>query len=155
MDEKFLDPQVLWNCVENFEKRKDSQVGDEHLLALPDDECITLEDKKEIVRRYIKRVFTDRGYGVHVAIHQAEKQELSKEEKIYNNEQKSKNSHAHILVTPRRFNDDGDSFNIKKNREDKPQIKKGLVVETQSQDLQALYTQFKTNILKKRDWIFT
>src|SRR5438105_824499 len=44
-NQKFTDSVTLWNEAERCEKRKDSQVAKEIVLALPDDAQVTLEDR--------------------------------------------------------------------------------------------------------------
>lgn len=57
-DENLKIPEVLWNLAERKEVRKDAQ-GSMHLvLALPDDKEISLEDKIELTRTFIKNIIT-------------------------------------------------------------------------------------------------
>jgi Ti-type conjugative transfer relaxase TraA len=148
-NEKFLNPQILWNAIEQFEKRKDSQVGKEYVLALPDDECVTLEDKIELVRRYIKIVCTDRGYGAHYAIHQGESRKLSELDEDFEYENASRNSHAHIMEVSREFDESGESFS-KKNRNKLPQVRKGLVVD--ASDNVATWVHVQNSFFEEKGW---
>lgn len=113
--EKFKNSSVLWNEVERCEKRKDSQVAKEFVLALPDDAQVTLEDRLELTRRFVNAHFVENGLGVQLDIHEPDEEE--------------KNWHAHLLVTTRRFSEDGLSFEKMKARDLDPTIKKGFVVE--------------------------
>jgi len=113
--EKFKNAPVLWNEVERCEKRKDSQVAKEFVLSLPDNAQITLEDRVELTRRFVETHFVEKGLGVQLDIHEPDEEE--------------KNWHAHLLVTARRFSEDGLSFAKMKARDLDHTIKKGFVVE--------------------------
>ena len=54
-DENLKIPEVLWNLAERKEVRKDAQVSMHLVLALPDDKEITLEDRIELTRTFIKK----------------------------------------------------------------------------------------------------
>jgi len=49
-DARFADCAVLWNAAEASEKRKDSQVAREIVLALPADRELTTADRIELAR---------------------------------------------------------------------------------------------------------
>lgn len=115
VDEKFKNSSVLWNEVERCEKRKDSQVQKEFVLALPDDKEVSLQDRIELSRRFINEHFVEKGLGVQLDIHEPHEDE--------------KNWHAHLLVTTRRFSQDGLTFESTKARDLDPTIRKGFVVE--------------------------
>ncbi len=115
VDEKFKNSSVFWNEVERCEKRKDSQVQKEFVLALPDDKEVTLEDRIELSRRFIQEHFVEKGLGIQLDIHEPHEDE--------------KNWHAHLLVTTRRFSRDGLTFEAMKARDLDPTIRKGFVVE--------------------------
>ncbi len=134
IDEKFKNSSVLWNEVERCEKRKDSQLQKEFVLALPDDPQVTLEDRIELTRRFARDHFIEKGLGVQVDIHDPDESE--------------KNWHAHLLVTTRRFSEDGLSFEKTKARDLDPTIRKGFVVEADVwgelwRDLQNTYFEEK------------
>jgi hypothetical protein len=90
-------------------------VAKELVLALPDDAQVTLEDRIELTQRFVEEHFVEKGLGVQIDIHEPD--------------EKEKNWHAHVLVTTRRFSDDGLSFEKMKARDLDPTIKKGFVVE--------------------------
>lgn len=113
--EKFKSASILWNEVERCEKRKDSQLQKEFVIALPDDTQVTFEDRLELTRRFAHSHFVQNGLGVQLDIHEPDEEE--------------KNWHAHLLVTTRRFATDGLSFEKMKARDLDPTIKKGFVVE--------------------------
>ena len=73
VDKKFKDISVLANEVEKVEKRKDSQLYTEWLLALPKEEEVTLEMKKELVHKFIEyKGWIKERIGVQIDIHQPE-----------------------------------------------------------------------------------
>lgn len=99
-NEKFYKVSEFMNLVERSEKRKDSQLLKDIVLALPDDKELNLDDRIEITKRLIaKRGWIKEGLGVQVDIHQPHDGE--------------KNWHAHLLVTTRRFKSDGLSLGPK------------------------------------------
>lgn len=83
------DRQRLWNEVEHAEKRKDAQVAREIEIALPKE--LKEEDRKELVRSFVKEQCADRGMVADVSFH----------------EQKGENPHAHILLTTRDITPEG------------------------------------------------
>ncbi len=100
VDQKYQFVAALMNEIEKCEKRKDSQLLKDIVLALPDDKELTLQDRIEIVHRLVaKREWIKEGLGVQIDIHQPHDGE--------------KNWHAHLLVTTRRFTKDGLTFGEK------------------------------------------
>jgi len=57
----------LWNAVEAAEKRKDSQLAREIMVALPNE--LTEAQRLELVRNYITEQFTTKGMIADLAIH--------------------------------------------------------------------------------------
>lgn len=117
VDKKFLDASVLWNAAEFMENRKDSQVCKESVIALPDDAEISLADRVEISRRIAKQLFVDKGLGVQMDVHQPHEDD--------------KNWHVHMLITTRRFSEDGKSLHNRKARDTDPTVRKGVVMEAE------------------------
>ncbi|MBX9697069.1 MAG: AAA family ATPase, partial [Alphaproteobacteria bacterium] len=113
--EKFKSSKVLWNAVEHFEKRSNSQLCKELVLALPDNAEISFEDRIELTRRFIDQNFVSKGVAVQMDIHAPHEGD--------------KNWHAHLLVTTRRFSKDGMTFHTHKARDLDPEVRGGLVVE--------------------------
>jgi hypothetical protein len=69
VDKRFKNAIVLMNEVERSEKRKDSVLLKDIVLALPDDKELTLEDRITITHRLIeKRGWVKEGLGVQVDI---------------------------------------------------------------------------------------
>lgn len=115
VDERFYNTEILWNAVEKFEKRKDSQVGMDFVLALPDDPEISLEDKIILAERLLKSHFVSKGYGVQMAIHAPHRRGIFSETGEL--EEVDHNWHCHLLMTPRTFNETGNNFSPIKLRE--------------------------------------
>ena len=100
VDKKFNSVSKFMNEVERAEKRKDSQLLKDIVLALPDDKELTLQDRINITHLLIgKKGWVKEGLGVQVDIHSPHDGE--------------KNWHAHLLVTTRRFTKDGLTFGAK------------------------------------------
>lgn len=102
VDEKFLNPEILWNAAEKIEPQHNSQVGMELVIALPDDKVITEEDRTILTERFAQQ-FVDKGLAAHYAIHSPDDKE-------------DHNWHAHILVPTRTFSQDGESLHYLKDR---------------------------------------
>lgn len=109
---KFKDPETFSNAVEFAEKRKNSQLYKEYVLALPDNAEVNLKDRIDITKRFIAaKGFIDHGLGVQVDIHQPHDDE--------------KNWHAHLLVTTRRFDPSGEKLGEKARDFLDPQVRGG------------------------------
>lgn len=83
----------LWNAVEVAEKRKDSQLAREIMVALPNE--LTEAQRLELVRNYITEQFTTKGMIADLAIHAP------------NRKGDNRNYHAHILLTMRKISPEG------------------------------------------------
>lgn len=101
-DEKFLNPEILWNAAEKIEPQHNSQVGMELVIALPDDKVITEEDRIVLTEKFAQQ-FVDKGLAAHYAIHRPDDKE-------------DHNWHAHILVPTRTFSQNGQELNHLKDR---------------------------------------
>jgi Ti-type conjugative transfer relaxase TraA len=123
VDERFKNPQNLWNFIEKFEKRKDSQVGMDFLFALPDDKVISNEQRIEIAHKFAEKYFVSKGYGVQVDVHPPTQRKSYDETE--EGEINEKNWHAHILITPRPFSVDGLTFVKKKVNTLVPEVRGG------------------------------
>lgn len=113
-DPRFSESSVLWNSAEFAEKRQNSQIAKDMVLALPDDPQVTLEDKIEMTRRFAQDNFVDKGLAAQMDIHAP-----------HDGEQ---NWHAHLLITTRRFTKDGQDFG-EKARDLDASVRFGKVVE--------------------------
>ncbi|KXY35537.1 MobQ family relaxase [Bacillus sp. FSL K6-0067] len=89
--------QDLWNEVERFEKRGNSRLAREVVVAIPKE--LSEEEQRELVLSFVHDTFVQKGMIADVAIHRDDKN----------------NPHAHILLTTREISQDG--FVKKKNRD--------------------------------------
>ncbi len=100
VNSRFKDPKILMNGVERLEKRKNSQLLKDVVIALPDDKELNLEDRIAITHEIIDEMaWVKNGLGVQVDIHKPHKGE--------------RNWHVHLLLTTRRFSKDGKSLGEK------------------------------------------
>ena len=83
------DRSALWNAVDASEKRKDSRLAKEILVALPKE--LSLEQNIALARQYCQEQFIDKGMIADLNIHH----------------EKSENPHAHILLTTREISPEG------------------------------------------------
>ncbi|MGJ0515472.1 MAG: MobQ family relaxase [Methylomicrobium sp.] len=90
----------LWNAVESCEKRKDSQVAREIMVALPAE--LDASQQIKLVRRFIRQHFIKLGMIADFAIH-APSQHGDQ-----------RNYHAHILLTMREITSEGFGGKIRK-----------------------------------------
>ena len=111
VNEKFKNVSEFANEVERTEKRKNSQLYKEYVIALPDNKDISLKDKIELVNRFVAhKEFVKNGLGVQIDIHKPHDGD--------------KNWHAHILTTTRRFSKDGQELG-EKARDLDPSVRGG------------------------------
>ncbi len=129
VDEKFKDPKILWNAVEQAEKRHDSQVQLEYAVALPADKVITEKDWEVLMDRFSQEFFVKRGLAVHYAIHREDSLDH--------------NPHGHLLVTTRGFAEDGKSLSPHKHL-DIPDM-----VNPKKTDLQAIWIKIQNDYFKE------
>lgn len=106
-DQSFSDRATLWNHIEKIENRRDSQLAKDYILALPKE--LSLDENKELARRFAEYHFVSKGLVADLNIHDDEG-----------------NPHAHIFVTTRRLL--GMSFS-QKARDLNPEFFAGKVVE--------------------------
>lgn len=79
----------LWNEVEKIEKSKNSQLAREINIALPTE--LSKKQQKQLIIEYVKDNFVNKGMVADIAIH----------------DKNDGNPHAHIMLTVRKFNEDG------------------------------------------------
>ncbi|WP_080571828.1 MobA/MobL family protein [Orientia tsutsugamushi] len=90
VNQKFKNVQRLMNEVEQTEKRRNSKLLKDIVIALPDDKELNLEDRIKITHEIVDAMeWVQNGLGVQIDIH-----------KLHRGD---KNWHAHILVTTRRL----------------------------------------------------
>jgi Ti-type conjugative transfer relaxase TraA len=137
VDAKFKNAAVLANEVERAENRKDSQLYVEWLLALPKEEEITLDMKKEIIQEFINRKgWVKEGLGVQIDIHEPHEGDV--------------NWHAHLLVTTRRFSKNGSGLEVRKAVDLQPEVRFGKVQKTADIDNHNFYRQVLDD--KFKEW---
>lgn len=95
------DRAALWNHVEAFENRKNSQLAREFEVSLPHE--LSEVQNRYLVQDFIKENFTRKGLIADVAIHRAHEHG------------DDRNIHAHIMVTLRKL--DGAEFEAEKPRD--------------------------------------
>lgn len=94
----YAKPAVLWNAAEAAEKRKNSQVAQEVLLALPNNPEVTLKDWAAMTESFAREHFVSKGLAAQVDIHNESRHPEAKKEH---------NPHAHLLITTRRIDANG------------------------------------------------
>lgn len=87
------DRAELWNQAESKERRKNSTVAREIIVALPDE--LSAEDRSELTASFAKEIVKRHGCAVDVAIHTPGK------------EGDNRNHHAHLLMSTRRLEPEG------------------------------------------------
>jgi Ti-type conjugative transfer relaxase TraA len=137
--QKFKNISELMNAIEHVERKNNSQLLKEYVLALPDEENISLELKKEMVYEFIRENnWIENGLGVQVDIHKPHDGE--------------KNWHAHLLVTTRRFTEDGKRLGVKA-RDLEPQVRGGrtntYVKSNEEVNLGKLWSEIQNRIFEK------
>lgn len=68
-DARLSDCATLWNLAEAAERRKDSQVAREIVLALPADRELTTQDRIELACSFAEQHFVARGLAVQLDVH--------------------------------------------------------------------------------------
>lgn len=92
----------LWNNVEAFENRKNSQLAREIEIAIPHE--LTKQQREWLVKDFVREQFTRQGFAVDVAIHAPEAKGKGD----------GRNFHCHLMVTMRRI--EGQEFESHKDR---------------------------------------
>jgi Ti-type conjugative transfer relaxase TraA len=112
VDQKFKNISELMNAVEHIERKDNSQLLKDAVIALPDDKELDLQDRINITHRMIDKMqWVKNGLAVQVDIHEPHDGE--------------KNWHAHLLILTRRFTEDGKRLYHKKARDLNPEFKTG------------------------------
>lgn len=84
-----LERERLWNEVEAYENRDNAQLSRNILIALPND--MSHEQQRNVTQEYVQNNFVDDGMVADVSIHRDDKN----------------NPHAHIMLTVRPFDENG------------------------------------------------
>ena len=124
----FQDRETLWNAVEAAEKRINSQLCKDHILALPKE--LPLEQQIQLARKFSQDHFVRHGLVADIAIH----------------DHGDGNPHAHILTSTRRLR--GNEF-AEKARDLNPGFAKGhVVINDQWSDL---WNDYQEHYFKEND----
>nr|WP_108884087.1 AAA family ATPase [Orientia tsutsugamushi] len=100
VNQDFKNIQTLMNEVERTEKKENSKLLKDIVIALPDEKELNLEHRIELTHRIVDAMeWVQNGLGVQIDIH---KPNIG-----------DKNWHAHILVTTRRFKENGEELGDK------------------------------------------
>ena len=119
---RFADCAVLWNAAEAAERRKDSQVAREIVLALPADRELSTEDRIELARSFALEHFVSKGLAVQLDVHSPHKDRGEAEgADVEGTGGDHTNWHAHLLITTRRL--EGDRLAAKKARDLDPEVR--------------------------------
>jgi hypothetical protein len=86
---RLCDRETLWNEVERGEKRKDSQLCNEVMIALPAE--LSHPQKQALAREYVQAEFISKGMIADIGYHDFD----------------SHNPHVHIMLTMRPVNEEG------------------------------------------------
>lgn len=113
-DPRFINPAYLWNAAEKAERRSDSIVAKELVLALPAENDVSPADRIALAQSFVKEHFVNFGLAVQIDVHLphdipgAEPAERG-------------NVHCHALISTRRV--EGDRFADRKARELDPVVR--------------------------------
>ena len=121
----FQNRSALWNSVEKIEKSKNSQLAREIELAIPKE--LPPEQQIELVREYVKDNFVSAGMCADIAIH----------------DKKDGNPHAHIMLTMRPLNENGE-WGAKSKKE--------YITDKNGERIKLKNGNFKTKKVDTVDW---
>lgn len=93
---EFSDREYLWNKMELAETSPNARLCREVNIALPVE--LSNEDQKELVTKYVQKMFVSKGMIADVAIHRDD----------------SNNPHVHIMLTMRKVDENGQILNKRK-----------------------------------------
>ena len=122
---EYADRAVLWNAVEKAEKNDNAQLARELELALPVE--LTREQNIELAREFVQRHFVSVGMCADVCVHYAKKN----------------NPHAHVMLTMRPFNEDGE-WGAKSRKE--------YILNSRGERIKLPSGEFKTRKICSIDW---
>ena len=121
----FQNRSALWNSVEKIEKSKNSQLAREIELAIPKE--LPPEQQIKLVREYDKDNFVSAGMCADIAIH----------------DKKDGNPHAHIMLTMRPLNENGE-WGAKSKKE--------YITDKNGERIKLKNGNFKTKKVDTVDW---
>jgi len=121
----FMDRGTLWNSVEQVEKASNSQLAREVEFSLPNN--LDRKTQIQMVRRHVQTQFASKGMCADIAIH----------------DKGDGNPHAHILLTMRLLEKNGD-WGMKAKRE--------YILDKHGQRIQLKSGDFKSRKISMTDW---
>ena len=121
----FQNRSALWNSVEKIEKSKNSQLAREIELAIPKE--LPPEQQIELVREYVKDNYVSAGMCADIAIH----------------DKNDGNPHAHIMLTMRPLNENGE-WGAKSKKE--------YITDKNGERIKLKNGNFKTKKVDTVDW---
>ena len=108
MPEELRQREALWNAIETGIVRKDGQPAFEVEVALPREldraQCV------QLVREFAQAEFVEKGLPVDINIHRPTASDGGE------------HPHAHILISTRRFNEDGSLALVARELQDNPKL---------------------------------
>lgn len=116
---------VLWNSVEKIEKSKNSQLAREIELAIPKE--LNREQQILLVREYVNDIFVSVGMCADIAVH----------------DKSDGNPHAHIMLTMRPLNENGE-WGAKSKKE--------YITDKNGERIKLKNGNFKTKKVDTIDW---
>jgi hypothetical protein len=137
VDDRLADRSTLWNTVEAGLKRKDGQPAFECEVALPREldkaQCV------QLVRDFANEQFVKQGLIVDFAIHRPPASDGGE------------HPHAHMLITTRRWNNDGSMAKVARDMQDSPALlQKVYALEDAGKIDEALLVAKGTNLAEWR-----
>ena len=121
----FQNRSALWNSVEKIEKSKNSQLAREIELAIPKE--LPPEQQIRLVREYVKDNYVSAGMCADIAIH----------------DKNDGNPHAHIMLTMRPLNENGE-WGAKSKKE--------YITDKNGERIKLKNGNFKTKKVDTVDW---
>ena len=115
--EEYLDRATLWNSVEKAEPNWNSQLASKIIIALPKE--LSDADNISLIHEYVSKEFVAVGMVADLAIHRPHKKKENNDEKKEDEPEEDKkdkdntptgqeNIHAHIMLTMRAIDDEGE-----------------------------------------------
>ena len=122
------DRSLLWNAVEKAEKRKDSQVAREIMVALPSE--LSRDDQIKLGINFIQNAYVSKGMVADLAFHDLDK----------------KNPHLHVMLTTRKI--DALGFGLKE-RDWNPKFKRGQAKGDRLEEERQLWQDYTNRALER------
>ncbi len=138
MPDALADREALWNAVETGIKRKDGQPAFEIEVALPRE--LTHDQCAQLAREFALDQFVAKGLPVDLNIHRPIASDGGE------------HPHAHLLISTRRFNEDGSLARAATDMQDNPAlVRKVYALEDAGQIDEAVILQRGTNLGQWRE----